>query len=113
MRIVMSNPSPNPSHSIQVRYEDFTARYANHALVNVGAEEVYLDFTSGIVPDRPGTSLMPIHTRIAMTPAGVVRLAQLLAQTVQNFQVVQVPQGGGSQPPAAPVPVEIPAGEPV
>ncbi|MES2571681.1 MAG: DUF3467 domain-containing protein [Verrucomicrobiota bacterium] len=105
----MSNQSPNPSHSIQVRYEDFTARFANHVLVNVGAEEVYLDFTSGIVPDRPGTSLMPIHTRIAMTPSGVVRLAQLLAQTVQNFQVVQVGQQG--QPPAAPVPVEIPAGE--
>ena len=104
----MSNQNPNPSHSIQVRYEDFTARFANHALVNVGAEEVYIDFTSGIVPDRPGQSLMPIHTRIAMTPSGVVRLAQLLAQTVQNFQVVQVGQQAAGEPPAAPVPVEIP-----
>ena len=102
----MPNQTPTPPHSIQVRYEDFTARFANHALVNVGAEEVYIDFTSGVVPDRPGVSLMPIHTRIAMTPSGVVRLAQLLAQTVQNFQVVQV--GQPNQPPAAPTPVEIP-----
>src|SRR5215218_1345821 len=108
----MSNQPSNQQQVLQVRYDDLKASYANHVLVSVGNEEVYLDFTSGIVADRPGTSLMPIHTRIAMTPSGVVRLAQLLAQTVQNFQVVQVPQSG-SQPPAAPVPVEIPAGEPV
>ncbi len=106
------NPQPQQQQQIQVRYEDFTARYANHVLVNVGQEEVYLDFTSGIVPDRPGVSLLPIHTRITMTPAGIVRLAQLLTQTSQNFQVVQLPQGGG--PPPAPTPAgssEAPAAE--
>ncbi|MEY5011301.1 MAG: hypothetical protein RLZZ253_2440 [Verrucomicrobiota bacterium] len=101
----MSQQNPTqPQHAIQIRYEDFTARFANHALVSVGNEEVYLDFTSGIIPDRPGQSVMPIHTRIAMTPSGVVRLAQLLAQTVQNFQVVQVQPPASNEPPAAPVP---------
>jgi hypothetical protein len=87
------NPAPAPQQQnlqIQLKYDDFTARYANHVLVNVGHEEVYLDFTSGMVPDRPGVSVMPIHTRIVMTPSGVVRLAQLLNQTTKNFQVVQV-----------------------
>ncbi len=106
----MSNENPTPAQqqslSIQVKYDDLTARYANHALVNVGQEEVYLDFTSGIVPDRPGFGVMPIHTRIAMTPSGVVRLAQLLNQTCQNFQVVQV----APPPTAPPTPVE-PAAE--
>ena len=98
-----STPAPQQQNlTIQVKYDDFTARYANHALVNVGQEEVYLDFTSGIVPDRPGTSLMPIHTRIVMTPSGLVRLTQLLNQTVQNFQVVQV----APPPTAPPTPVE-------
>ena len=46
-------------------------------------------------------SVMPIHTRIAMTPSGVVRLAQLLAQTTQNFQVVQL-----NPPQVPPTPVE-------
>lgn len=92
---------------IQLRYDDQTARYANHALVSVGNEEVYLDFTSGIVADRPGVSVMPIHTRIAMTPSGVVRLAQLLAQTCQRFQVVQVPPA----PQQPPVQVETPAAQ--
>lgn len=85
----MSNQQAS-QQQIQVRYENFTARYANHVLVSVGAEEVYLDFTSGIVADRPGVSALPIHTRIAMTPSGVVRLTQLLSQTIQNFQVVNV-----------------------
>ncbi len=89
---------PQQPHTIQVKYDDLTARYANHVLVNVGAEEVYLDFTSGVVADRPGSSVMPIHTRIAMTPSGVVRLAQLLAKTVQNFQVVQMQPPQQAQP---------------
>ena len=97
----MSNQPQQPQQSLQLKYENFTARYANHALVSVGAEEVYIDFTSGIVADRPGVSVMPIHTRIAMTPSGVVRLAQLLAQTTQNFQVVQV-----NPPQVPPTPVE-------
>ncbi len=85
----MSN-QPSNQQVLQVRYDDLTARYANHVLVSVGAEEVYLDFTSGIVADRPGVSLLPIHTRVAMTPSGVVRLTQLLTQTIQNFQVVNI-----------------------
>ena len=97
----MTNQPQKPQQSLQIKYGNLTARYANHALVSVGAEEVYIDFTSGIVADRPGVSVMPIHTRIAMTPAGVVRLSQLLAQTTQNFQVVQIPP-----PQVPPTPVE-------
>ncbi|HEX8297461.1 MAG TPA: DUF3467 domain-containing protein [Chthoniobacteraceae bacterium] len=100
-------PAASSPVNLQVKYDDLTARYSNHVLVNVGNEEVYLDFTSGIVSDRPGVQVMPIHTRIAMTPSGVVRLAQLLAQTVQRFQVVQV-QPPSDQPPT---PVEPAAGQ--
>ena len=111
----MSNETPNqPSQqqlALQIKYEDMTARYANHVLVNTGQEELYLDFTSGLVVDRAaGVTVMPIHTRIAMTPAAVVRLWQLLGQTVQNFRVIQTGQQPG-QPPAAPQPVEPQAGE--
>jgi hypothetical protein len=101
----MSTQAPQQQQVLQVRYDDLKASYANHVLVSVGAEEVYLDFTSGIVADRPGVSLLPIHTRIAMTPSGVVRLTQLLSQTIQNFQVVnlnpppQTPPTQVEQPP--------------
>ncbi len=108
----MSQPTPTPQTQIQIRYQDFTARFSNHALVTVGAEEVYIDFTSGLVPDMPGQLLMPIHTRIAMTPSAVVRLTQLLAQTVQNFQVVQVQPPVGNEPPAPAVPINSPSDAP-
>ena len=98
----MSN-QPSNQQVLQVRYDDLKASYANHVLVSVGAEEVYLDFTSGIVADRPGVSILPIHTRITMTPSGIVRLAQLLTQTVQNFKVVNV----NPPPTAAPTPIEL------
>jgi hypothetical protein len=103
-------PQTQQTHTIQVKYEDFTARYSNHVLVSMGAEEVYLDFTSGVVPDRPGASVMPIHTRIVMTPSGIVRLTQLLTQTAQNFKVVQLDKQSGTPPPVA-TPVQPPAAE--
>jgi hypothetical protein len=107
----MSNEQPAPAPApqqqsipLQIKYEDMTARYANHVLLNTGQEELYLDFSSGIVIDRAvGVSVMPIHTRIAMTPSGVVRLWQLLGQAVQNFQVIQT---GSQQAPQAPTPIE-------
>ncbi len=96
----LDTPSSQPQNqnvSVQIKYDDMTARYASHALLNNGNEEVYIEFSSGVVVDRAsGGAVLPIHTRIAMTPAGVVRLWQLLGQAVQNFQVVQA----GARPPA-------------
>ena len=91
---------PKKQQQIQIKYEDMAARYANQVVLTTGQEEIFLDFSSGLVPDQgQGFSTLPIHTRIAMTPSGVVRLAQLLAQTVQRFQVVQV-QPPPQEPPA-------------
>ena len=86
-----------------------SAKYANHVLLNNGQEELYLDFSSGLVIDpAAGVSVLPIHTRIAMTPAAIVRLWQLLGQAVQNFQVIQT---APSQQPQAPTPIQPPAAE--
>lgn len=106
--LTQNTPPQQQQIPIQIKFEDMTARYANHVLLNTGQEELYLDFSSGIVTDRTaGVSVMPIHTRIAMTPSGVVRLWQLLGQAVKNFQVIQT----NPQSPAAPTPVEPPAAE--
>ncbi|MEQ1860254.1 MAG: DUF3467 domain-containing protein [Chthoniobacteraceae bacterium] len=90
---------------LQIRYEDMSARYANHVLLNNGQEELYLDFSSGLVIDPGVGAILPIHTRIAMTPAAIVRLWQLLGQAVQNFQVIQTAPGQ----PQPPTPIEPPA----
>jgi hypothetical protein len=93
---------------LQVRYEDMSARYANQVLLNTTAEEVYLDFSPGVVMDRAmGGAVLPIHTRIVMTPTGVLRLYQALAQALQNYQIVQT---NPAPAPETPQPVN-PAGE--
>lgn len=79
-----------------------SARYANQVLLNTTAEEVYLDFSPGVVMDRAmGGAVLPIHTRIVMTPTGMLRLYQALAQALQNYQIVQTnpaPEPGTPQP---------------
>ena len=111
--LTQNPPQQQQQIPLQIKYEDLTARYANHVLLNTGQEELYLDFTSGIVTDRAaGVSVMPIHTRIAMTPSGIVRLWQLLGQAVQNFQVIQTnPQAPGAPTPVEPLAADAPAAE--
>ena len=83
-----SVPAPQPpSQALQVKYEDTMARYANHVMLNVSNEECYLDFSSGVVSDKAtGVPVMPVHTRIVMTPAGARRLHQLLGHALQEQQ---------------------------
>lgn len=102
----MSNVPNQQQVNLQVRYDETNAKYANQVLLNTTAEEVYLDFSPGIVQGGQGSAVLPIHTRIVMTPNGVLRLWQALGQALQNYQVVQ------NQPaplPGTPQPV-IPAG---
>lgn len=78
-------PAKSSPVKIQVKYEDLTARYSNHVLVNTANEEVYLDFSSGILPDQGnGVNVLPIHTRIAMTPNGLKRFHQVLSQLLNK-----------------------------
>lgn len=77
----MANQPDKKQTKIQVKYEDLTARYANQVVLTTGQEEVYLDFSSGIIPDQgQGFATLPIHTRIAMTGGGLRRLYQVLGQ---------------------------------
>jgi hypothetical protein len=77
---------------IQIKYEDMAARYANQVVLTTGQEEIFLDFSSGLVPDQgQGFSTLPIHTRIAMTAGGLRRLYQTLGQL---FAKAQQPAAG-------------------
>jgi uncharacterized protein DUF3467 len=106
----MSNvPNQQQQVNLQVRYDDMNARYANQVLLNTTAEECYLDFSPGVVMNGAagGGPVLPIHTRIVMTPTGMLRLYQAIGQALQNYQIVQnnpapapqTPQSvGGSEP---------------
>jgi hypothetical protein len=83
----MPNDPKSSQVKIQVKYEDMTARYANQIVLTTGQEEVYLDFSSGIIPDQAGgTSVLPIHTRIAMPHSALKRFHQMLTQLFSKAQ---------------------------
>jgi hypothetical protein len=83
----MANEPAPKQVKIQVKYEDMTARYANQVVLTTGQEEIFLDFSSGLIPDQgSGASTLPIHTRIAMTASGVKRLYQVLGQLIAKAQ---------------------------
>ena len=79
---------PKPSQTqLQVKYEDMTARYANQIVLTTGQEEVYLDFSSGIIPDHgAGVAVLPIHTRIAMPHGALKRFHQMLTQLLSQSE---------------------------
>lgn len=79
----LSNPE-DKKNEIRVKYDVSQASYASQALVQAGAEEVFLDFSSAIITDGTGARVMPIHTRVAMSHAAARRLLSALGQTLQR-----------------------------
>ncbi len=80
----MSNTNESQKAEIRVKYDVSVATYASQALVQAGNEEVFLDFSSGIVTDANGARVMPIHSRIALSHGAAQRLLNALAQTLQR-----------------------------
>lgn len=94
-------PDANATRKIKLKYEEYSARYANQTVLSGSADEIFLDFSSGPVPDAStGESLIPIHTRIAMTPGGARRLLAALQQTLKRID--SGAQATGSQRAALP-----------
>jgi Protein of unknown function (DUF3467) len=69
--------------TLRVNYDSSEALFASQALVQATAEEVFLDFSSGVVNDAKDSRVMRIHTRIAMTHAGATRLLNALLRTLR------------------------------
>lgn len=78
---------PAPARKIRLKYEEYSARYASQTILSGSLNEVFLDFSSGPVPDgATGESLVPVHTRIAMSPDGARRLLAALQQTLKRIE---------------------------
>ena len=90
--------SPRPQR-IKVKYEDTAVRYANQVMLNGSAEELFLEFSSGPVPDpATGESIVPVHTRIAMTPGSARRLLAALQQTLKRVEASKVAMQASAKP---------------
>jgi len=81
--------SDSDSTKVKVRYETTSAIYANQIVVNANREDVTLDFSSGAVPDpETGNPILPIHSRIALSWAGALRLRALIDQAVERQEKI-------------------------
>ena len=69
--------------TLRVKYDSSEALFASQALVQATAEEVFLDFSSGVVSEGKDSRVMRIHTRIALTHAGANRLLSALSRTLR------------------------------
>lgn len=93
-----SPQSPKPV-DVSVRYDDTPAKFANQVVVNGTREEIYLDFSAGLLVDqRDGRPILPIHTRIVMTVPGARRLSQALGQILANVEKAGTVISAGSAP---------------
>ena len=81
-----------PAPNVQLRYDTSKVAYASQVILNTSVEEVYLDFSPGLINDPAGgASILPITDRIAMNPNAVLRLYQALGQALQAYQAPPPP----------------------
>jgi len=92
---------------MKIKYLEYSAQYANQTVINGSADELFIDFSSGPVPDaETGQTIIPIHTRIAMSHASGRRLLAALQQSLNRVEVSSqgaakgaAKNGGASLPP--------------
>jgi hypothetical protein len=77
-----------PKTTTHLRYDKMDTQFASQFILNASREEIIVNFSPGPLLDpQTNQQLLPINTRIAMTPQGAARLAQALANVLKNLQV--------------------------
>jgi hypothetical protein len=75
---------------VNVRYDKTDTVYASQFVINASPEELIVNFSPGYITDpRTNEQLLPIQTRIALTPTGAARLVQTLSAALRNLQAAR------------------------
>ena len=70
---------------IKVRYNETSALFASQFIINTSAEDITINFSSGPLSDPAnGETVLPVHTRMAMTLAGARRLHSVLGSILEK-----------------------------
>ena len=89
VNVATSEADPLEQHNkpnVQILYETTSAIFANQVIVNSGRDQIILDFSTGIISDHSsGRHVLPIQSRIAMTPGNSVKLVQTLSGVIQQI----------------------------
>ena len=101
----ITDPSAAPTVTVRVRYDTTEVSYASQFIVTAGAEEIVVGMSPGFVTDpNSKENLLPIHSRIAMTPSGAKRLVQALANALKGLEKNAAPGAAGTPPREAGLP---------
>jgi hypothetical protein len=77
-------PEQQRQQQIKVRYNETSALFASQFIINTSAEDITINFSSGPLSDPVSDeTILPVHTRIAMTKEGAQRLHAVLANILQ------------------------------
>ncbi len=81
----MTEQEQKNQQQIKVRYNETSALFASQFIVNTSAEDVTINFSSGPIGDpATGETILPIHTRMAMTREGARRLHAVLSNILKT-----------------------------
>ncbi len=79
----MTEQEQKTQQQIKVRYNETSALFASQFIVNTSAEDVTINFSSGPLSDpATGETILPVHTRMAMTREGARRLHAVLTNVL-------------------------------
>ena len=85
---------------VKVRYTETSALFASQFLINTTPEDLTINFSSGPIVDPTGNeTVLPIHTRIAMTLSAAKRLHTALGSLLTQQKDGGVPAAAQAQLP--------------
>lgn len=74
-----------PKQQIKISYSETSALYSSQFLCTSSEEDITISFSSGPLADPSGgETILPVHTRIAMTREGAKRLHATLGRLLQE-----------------------------
>lgn len=86
-----SNSGNRNATKLRVRYETTEVKYGSQFVVNANNEDITVNCSAGYINDpHTNENLLPVHTRLVLTPSGAKRLIETLQQALDNV-------GDGSQ----------------
>ena len=79
------NKASSAPPTVRVRYEQTQALYASQFMVHANQEEVIVNFSAGYITDpQTQDNVLPVHTRLALSPAGTARLIDTLRKALDG-----------------------------
>ena len=82
-----------PEHvNVRVRYDSMDTVFASQFIINASREEIILNLSPGYIVE-PGTKdrMLPIQSRIALTPQGAARLVSTLTKVLRETYGAKAP----------------------